>query len=218
MLSRECAEDAPWGMSSGWRAWAVLCRSWCAPSSCGWGCLLQVVRPQLISRVCDRSVAADLREANDHLRTLESGIASAKKRSASTATPMRSERDSLMSGRSDGTYGAGAAAAAAAPEMTSSEMRQQQELQVRQQDESFAALEEGLDTLGESAKGISAELGHQDVIIEDVSDKMRKADDSLRARSRAIVRIMQANNVCWMYITIFVLLALLVVLTATGSF
>lgn len=166
------------------------------------------------------SVPADLREANDHLRTLESGIASAKARSASTGAAARSERDSLMSGRTDGTYGgAGAAAAsAAAPEMTASEMRQQQELQVRQQDESFAALEEGLDTLGESAKGISAELGHQDVIIEDVSDKMRKADDSLRARSRAIVRIMQANNVCWMYIVIFVLLAMLVVLTATGSF
>lgn len=197
-----------------------LCSRACARAASRTACWLpHDPQPRRLAWPLRRSVPADLREANDHLRTLESGIASAKARSASSGTAARSERDSLMSGRTDGSYGgAGPAASAAAPEMTASEMRQQQELQVRQQDESFAALEEGLDTLGESAKGISAELGHQDVIIEDVSGKMRKADDSLRARSRAIVRIMQANNVCWMYIVIFVLLALLVVLTATGSF
>lgn len=97
-------------------------------------------------------------------------------------------------------------------------MRQSQALQTRQQDETLVSLEEGLDDLHHLGVGMGQELDRQDVIMDDLSRGIDKADNSLRARSRAIVRILQTNNVCWMYIVIFVLLAALVLNFATAKF
>jgi len=160
--------------------------------------------------------------ASDSYRTLEQAVGelrTSKAGKGAAAAGGRSERDSLMAGRSgEGGYGASVPPGGAAAEMSAAAMEQAQLSQERSHDATLAELEEGLGDLEQVARGIGNEASYQIAVIDDTTEKTRRADASLRERSREIVRIMQTSNVCWMYIVILVLLAALVLLLATASF
>jgi hypothetical protein len=154
----------------------------------------------------------DLRLASDDLRTLKDAVEHTKTESRASKS---GERDALMGGRSDGSgYGGAGDMEPLSAEMVVS----RQEAQMRDQDRLLGDMEEGLDRLHKTNTGMKEELAYQDKLIDDTADAMDTAESSLRSQTRRIVRIMQANGVCWMYIVILLLLGLLIVLIATASF
>jgi len=95
-------------------------------------------------------------------------------------------------------------------------MRQQQEQVLREQDDLLAQLGSGVDRLHQQAVDIGDEANLQVNLLNDFDNDVDRAAGALQREARHAEKIREQSQNCWMYICIFVLLAILVFLLVFG--
>lgn len=74
----------------------------------------------------------------------------------------------------------------------------------------------GVGRLKELGKTIGDEADHHNRLLDDMEEEVDDTKRSLARETRRIVHIMQKDGVCWMYVSILILIALLVLILIFG--
>eukprot|EP01067_Filipodium_phascolosomae_P001506 Filipodium_phascolosomae@DN1990_c0_g1_i1.p2 len=98
-----------------------------------------------------------------------------------------------------------------------SDLRQEQQLLVSQQDEQLVALADTTDRIGQSARIINRELADQQIMIRELDEDLDREDEKMNFVMRRMGRLLRTSDgkTLWLVMAltlIFVALVILVVL------